>query len=215
MKKRRFVKYTDDDIRFMQRWHGRKTLEQIAKHVKHSVHGVACKMRDLGLIKPRKDYWTEEEIATLRRFYGLEKMDSLAQRVGRSYKSTAMKIYELGLKRNTGLRLFEDDHGTMRILNRGRKIFWTGQMLADLKEFFPVTENPEMADMLGVSESTMHRKARELGLKKDPDYIKQHNKVHLMMAQAHNRKYGNNGMFKPGQRGPGLGFMKKYIDQKI
>lgn len=198
--KRIFKPYTDDDIRFIQRWYRRKTMEQIARHVRHSVAGVTYKVWSLGLMKPKENLWTEEEIATLRRCYGLEKIETIAKQLGRSANSTAQKIHSLNLKTNTGVRLYEDDRGTKRILNRGYKIFWTGQMLQDLKELFPVTANPEMAEMLGISESTMHRKARELGLKKDPEYIKQHNKVCLLMAHAHNRKFGNSGMYKKGQR---------------
>lgn len=48
-------------------------------------------------------------------------------------------------------------------------IHWTPQMIADLRRWFPTTLNEELAGILGVSQRTMIRKARELGLQKNPE----------------------------------------------
>jgi DNA-binding Lrp family transcriptional regulator len=44
-------------------------------------------------------------------------------------------------------------------------------MLSELKRYFPNSPNREVAELLGVSERTMIRKARELGLVKEKKYI--------------------------------------------
>ena len=51
------------------------------------------------------------------------------------------------------------------------RIYWNGNMLSELKRYFPNSPNKEVAELLGVSESTMIRKARELGLSKEKRYI--------------------------------------------
>ena len=51
------------------------------------------------------------------------------------------------------------------------KIYWTGNMLSDLKRHFPTTGNIELAELLGVSRRTLSRKATELGLTKDKEYL--------------------------------------------
>jgi hypothetical protein len=51
------------------------------------------------------------------------------------------------------------------------KIAWTPQMISDLERWFPKTRNDELADLLGVSPRTMIRKARELNLTKDADWL--------------------------------------------
>lgn len=58
---------------------------------------------------------------------------------------------------------------------QGRKktIYWTGNMLSDLKRYFPTTKNAELAEMIGVSQRTLIRKARELGISKDEQWQKE------------------------------------------
>lgn len=44
-------------------------------------------------------------------------------------------------------------------------------MLSDLKRHYPTTKNKELAELLGVSERTLVRKARELGIGKNPEWL--------------------------------------------
>lgn len=48
------------------------------------------------------------------------------------------------------------------------RIYWSGDMLSLIRREFPTTLNEELAGMLGVSPRTLARKAKELGLTKDP-----------------------------------------------
>lgn len=50
-------------------------------------------------------------------------------------------------------------------------IYWTGNMISDLKRHYATTKNKELADLLGVSMRTINRKAKELGLVKDEAWM--------------------------------------------
>lgn len=51
------------------------------------------------------------------------------------------------------------------------KIYWSPQMRADMIKFFPNTCNYDLCQMFMISERSLLRKARELGLKKDKKYL--------------------------------------------
>ena len=51
------------------------------------------------------------------------------------------------------------------------RIYWSGNMISELKRYFPTTKNTELADYFGVSPRTINRKAAELGLVKNKQYI--------------------------------------------
>lgn len=51
------------------------------------------------------------------------------------------------------------------------RIYWSGNMLSELKRYYPTTKNSELADYFGVSQRTINRKAAELGLNKSKQFI--------------------------------------------
>ena len=51
------------------------------------------------------------------------------------------------------------------------RIYWSGNMISELKRYYPTTKNSELVDYFGVSERTLTRKARELGLVKSKSFI--------------------------------------------
>ena len=51
------------------------------------------------------------------------------------------------------------------------RIYWNGNMLSELKRYYPTTKNAELADYFGVSQRTINRKAKELGLVKDEAWM--------------------------------------------
>lgn len=77
-------------------------------------------------------------------------------------------------------------------------IYWSPQMISDLKRYFPTSTNDECAGILGVSARTIVRKARELRLSKDPAWLKQIHRERLLLAQVASRKAGDPGSFKKG-----------------
>ena len=78
--------------------------------------------------------------------------------------------------------------------NRITRIYWSPNMLSELKRYFPNSPNKEVAELLGVSESTMIRKARELGLVKEKRYIRENSSTKsLSGVLARQRKEKSNG----------------------
>ena len=51
------------------------------------------------------------------------------------------------------------------------RIYWSGNMLSELRRYYPTTKNAELADYFGVSQRTINRKAAELGLTKSKQFI--------------------------------------------
>lgn len=78
-------------------------------------------------------------------------------------------------------------------------IGWSGSMLAELRRLFPVTKNDELAGILGVGVRTMVRKARELGLEKDGEWLSGMWRDHVRMAHMMSRALGYPGRIMPGE----------------
>lgn len=78
------------------------------------------------------------------------------------------------------------------------RIFWNKDMLDILKRYYPTTKNDEVAEMCGVSPRTMIRKARELGLQKNKDFVLQVWEENRKLAQLVNKVQGNDGQIKKG-----------------
>ena len=79
------------------------------------------------------------------------------------------------------------------------RIFWNRDMLDLLKQNFHNTLNEELAGMLGVSVRTMIRKARELGLTKNKQWLDAVWDERRLMAHAVSKRMGYPGSIKPGQ----------------
>ena len=78
------------------------------------------------------------------------------------------------------------------------RIYWSTDMLDYLRRHFPTTLNEELAGCLGVSQRTMIRKARELGLKKDEAWLQQVWDERRRLAQAISKRKGYPGCFQKG-----------------
>ena len=86
-----------------------------------------------------------------------------------------------------------------RRTGRSRRIEWTSQMLSDLRRLFARTKNEELAGILGVGVRTMVRKARELGLEKDGEWLGRMCRDHIRMAHMMSRAKGYPGRIMPGE----------------
>lgn len=81
-----------------------------------------------------------------------------------------------------------------------KRIYWSRQMLDDLRSMYTNTFNYELAHILGVSSRTMIRKARELGLQKDREWLSGVYRENVRVAHCLNKVRGNSGQFKKGVR---------------
>lgn len=73
-------------------------------------------------------------------------------------------------------------------------------MLSIMRRYYHNTINRELAEMLGVSERSVTRKARELGLEKDKDFVSSISKEHLLLANARSKELGYPGGFTKGMK---------------
>ena len=78
-------------------------------------------------------------------------------------------------------------------------IFWNSAMLDYLKRNFPRTLNDDLAEWLGVSKRTVCRKARELGLQKDKEWLAAIWEERRKMAHMVSRSKGYPGGFRKGE----------------
>lgn len=92
------------------------------------------------------------------------------------------------------------------------RILWSENMLSLLKRYFPTTRNEEVAELIGVSPRTVIRKAREIGLEKDPTWLKNVYNFNRMAAMAESKRKGRPGTFKPGCRVGEKTWFKKKVD---
>lgn len=89
---------------------------------------------------------------------------------------------------------------TMEHRHYATRIYWSTTMTDYLRRHFPTTLNDELAGCLGMSPRTMIRKARELGLQKDPAWLKAVWDERRRMAHAASRHQGgNSGQFRKGE----------------
>ena len=79
-------------------------------------------------------------------------------------------------------------------------IAWSENMLSLMRRHFATTTNDDMADMLGVSPRTVVRKARQMGLDKDKDWLLAVWNERRLMAQAESARKGHPGTFKKGNQ---------------
>lgn len=77
-------------------------------------------------------------------------------------------------------------------------------MLSLLREYYPTMFNDALSKWLGVSERSLQRKARELGLYKVENFNQVRSEdISLRISESLKKTYANNGhrmIFKPGVR---------------
>lgn len=112
-----------------------------------------------------------------------------------------MKKKDNGYKKvKDGVYLYPKFGRVMEHKGYATSIFWSKQMIDFLKRHYATTPNEELAGWLGVSVSTTIRKARQLGLQKNPEWQSNLSRQHCKLAHAAALKAGNPGRFKKGVR---------------
>ena len=56
--------------------------------------------------------------------------------------------------------------------NRRGTIFWTEQMLSIMRRYFPICTDREVSGLLGLTTTTIRKKAQLMRLKKNAEYLK-------------------------------------------
>lgn len=185
-----------------------RTLEWIAKHMSRTKGSIQRRAYDLKLKKAKRI--TPEMKEKILFLYNTMPTTALAEK----FNTTPVTIYNIvnkSGKKDYTRRLRIDEHGR-KLMTRpegGLTFFWSPQMIDDLKRLFPRTANDDVAEYFNVSQSTIYRKARQLGLKKDPEYLRERDKRAIRSMHFKNKIHRNSGMIKPGEHRNPHGEFKK------
>ena len=146
-------------------------------------------------MNPTQRAWTYNEEWILRQEYPKKPTAEVAKILRRSIYAVNVKASHLGLKK------------------RHYGVVWTDKMLKLLRDYYPTMTNFSLSRLVGVSQRTMIRKARELGLEKAEDFMEINRKSISESISAGVRRYGPQpthfrkgeranpeGEFKPGHK---------------
>ena len=115
------------------------------------------------------------------------------------HKARIRNVYARTRKVPDGIKF--DRKTGRKVMHEGysSRIYWDGNMLSLLRRHFATTLNYELAELIGVSERTMLRKARELGMEKDQKWLRAVFKDRALLANVASVRSGNSGV-KPGHK---------------
>lgn len=129
--------------------------------------------------------WTPMEIGILEDMFPTEKLSDIAKKLNRTEQAIQVRAYQMGLRRKVNPHLIQ----------------WTPQMLKLLTTFFPTMFNKPLAKWIGVSQRTMLRKARELGLQKQEGFLDKRRKdINALASEALRKKDSHPSHFRKGVR---------------
>ncbi len=123
----------------------------------------------------------------------LWRKDFYATHKGRGVTSLCKECYK-EKRRTEHIRkhedgFFHDEIGRpIEYVNGHRKFDWTPQMISDLKRFYPITKNDELAGMFMMSKTTVARKARSLGIVKDKEWFTKVAKENALLGGYANKR---------------------------
>lgn len=153
----------------------------------------------------RKPRWTPSDIEKLKTYFPHRLNSEMVEILGRSEGAIAQKANELGIKK----KLVRREDRAYNTTN-GHAVYWTDQMLSMLKKYYSNTRNEEIAGILGMGVRTVIRKARQLGLVKDPAWMRAMSQAHVKMT-VYYQNPTNNGRFQKGHAPTGCQYQKGHI----
>ena len=149
-------------------------------------------------MNPNERPWTVQDFDILKREFPVRPTKEVADILGRTAQAVAVMAHKRGMYKYR------------------KGIVWTPRMLKLLQDYFPTMFNKPLAKWIGVSERSLIRKARELGLNKVDGFLdKRRADIQDLAADALRRGYRsgritggfqkgvhNNpaGEFKPGHK---------------
>lgn len=92
--------------------------------------------------------------------------------------------------RSDGVRYSKAAQRIVEYRNGYQRKYWSPSMLSDLRRLYPVTKNEELASLFGISLRTLNRKAAELGLKKDAEWMRKVSSFNRFLAAVKRRADG-------------------------
>jgi predicted transcriptional regulator len=116
--------------------------------------------------------WTHEQEVYLLSHYQTVTQADMAKELGVSIPSVSKKLRDLGIVIGSGLK--------------SKKRPWSEYELNYLMEHFPHESAVDIGEHLGISNVMISNKAREMGLKKAPDYDRRKYDFRYVRNYKHN-----------------------------
>lgn len=161
--------WNEEEDNFLIKNVGRKSVSRIAKILHRSYAAVQNRMQRLNVAVRKK--LTQEQKSKMQMLYKSMKIQDLARMMGVS-ESCVLSLARREKWTVSRRKVYVDEAGRKKYSENGNaRNWWSPQMLDDMKRLFPYKSNKFMCEYLNVSSASLGRKARELGLKKDKEYI--------------------------------------------
>lgn len=91
------------------------------------------------------------------------------------------------------MRVWQADGRLYESAGRGRRYYWSEPMIKDLARMYPRASYEDMSVHFGISIPVIRKKAKELGLQRDREYMLQQATARLMRYKDVPRKGRNKG----------------------
>jgi hypothetical protein len=159
--------WTEDEEQRLRRYLGASTMEVLGHVLARGARDIQDKIAELAQRRVRGP-WSQEDVADFKRFYGTRTDEDLAIVFGRSPDEIRSMADELRISK---------DKAFLRRASGGkvatRMPRWTPEELELLSELYPRASNLEIARRLDRSVKSVVSKAHNLGLKKDPERLRE------------------------------------------
>ena len=158
--------WTANEVLELKKYLGATTTETIAKILGREPEEVEQRIMELGRVQ-KSGRWNREEVAEFKRIYGTRTDEDISKVFGRSVDSVKRLAGQLALAKDKAFLRKVDKKAVTRMPR------WTDEELDRLKELYPTEPNLEIAKVLDRSVKSVVSKAHNLGLKKDPQRLRQ------------------------------------------
>jgi len=202
------MRYKPEEIDFLKKNIGKKSLKEIADDMNRSYKGLQSKAQILGIAPSREDVrkiysacaqsrrtWSEEDIKFLKDNYIKLTGRQLAAHFNKSYKAVLSKAKVLKLRLPEGVR-------NERAREAARR--WTPEMEEKVRELFKTKTRTEIAAIMNLTEQQVHNRCHHLGLKLSEEERARRNRKFLSKGWGWNKglkglKNNSSTKFKKGQ----------------
>lgn len=158
--------WTANEVQRLKSFLGITGPEVIARMMGRTLEEVQEHITDLGRIQEAAE-WSRDDLFAFKRVYGTRTDEDLTRIFGRPLEEIQRLAKEYALAKDKAfLRRLKGDVAT-------RMPRWTAAELDQLREMYPTQPNLDVAKALGRSVKSVVSKAHNLGLKKNPERLRE------------------------------------------
>ncbi len=159
--------WSAQEIERLKQYLGATTSEVISRILGRDLAEVESKVVELGRIQASNARWSRQETLRFKRIYGTRSDQDLSVIFGRPVADIEAHAEKLCLAKDKAFVKKVSGRGATRMPR------WSEQELQLLREVYPNTPNIEIAQRLGRSVKSVVSKAHHIGLKKDPERLRE------------------------------------------